>query len=142
MKADKWAKCRTCKNLDQEKSNDNWIVCPMIPLSVIEADTSENCKYYDGVDAGDEESEQLQMARALRLAVIQNQFDQGNITEDEAKELLCGPLSPGKLETIYDDSDQLRTKPNDSKQTCFECGCICDSGNICDECARDAGNFD
>lgn len=50
----------------------------------------------------------IQLARDLRLATIQNVFDQGLLTEDEARELLCGPL--GELdETVYDDSGLLRS---------------------------------
>jgi hypothetical protein len=57
-----------------------------------------------------EEQAQQDMARALRIAVIQQQYDIGNITEEQARELLSGPLSPGDESTIVDDSDQLRIK--------------------------------
>lgn len=53
---------------------------------------------------------ELMLARSLRLAVVQNQYDQENLTEDEAKELLSGPLTPGDDSTIFDDSDQLVSK--------------------------------
>jgi len=46
-------------------------------------------------------------ARSMRLAIIQNQLDAGNLTEDEARELLAGPLEPGNEETVFDDSEWL-----------------------------------
>ena len=49
-------------------------------------------------------------ARALRTAVIQQQYNIGNLTEGEARELLAGPLTPGDDSTYYDDSDQLKVK--------------------------------
>ena len=52
----------------------------------------------------------VQLARDLRLAVTQNVFDQGLITEDEAREILSGPLTPGDDTTIYDDSTLLRSR--------------------------------
>lgn len=50
------------------------------------------------------------MARAIRLVVIQQQYKIGNLTENDAKELLSGPLSPGDINTIFNDSDQLILK--------------------------------
>ena len=50
----------------------------------------------------------VKRARDLRLAVTQNVFDQGFITEDEAREILSGPLTPGDETTVYDDSALLR----------------------------------
>ena len=47
------------------------------------------------------------VARQLRLAVIQNIYNQGLITEKDAKELLSGELSPGNDATIVDDSNLL-----------------------------------
>lgn len=47
-------------------------------------------------------------ARALRLAVVQQQYNAGNLSLDEAKEILSGPLTPGDESTTYDDSGQLR----------------------------------
>ena len=41
-----WEKCKTCKNLDKEKSTDNWIVCPKLSVQVILAETSKNCKQF------------------------------------------------------------------------------------------------
>jgi len=49
----------------------------------------------------------VSMARSLRLAVIQNQYSVGNLTRDEALDLLSGPLSPDDASTIYDDSEWL-----------------------------------
>lgn len=49
----------------------------------------------------------ISLARSLRLAVIQSQYRVGNLTEQDARELLAGPLSPGDLSTAYDDSDCL-----------------------------------
>ena len=47
------------------------------------------------------------MARAMRLAVIQNQLDVGNLTEAEARELLARPLDPDDSATVVDDSEWL-----------------------------------
>lgn len=48
-----------------------------------------------------------EVARSLRLAVVQQQYNLGNLTKEEAHELLSGPLTPGDDTTIVDDSDQL-----------------------------------
>ena len=53
------------------------------------------------------QSEQLLIARGMRLAVIQQQYDVGNLTEAEARVLLSGPLNPDDETTRVDDSDQL-----------------------------------
>lgn len=53
--------------------------------------------------------EEIQLARALRLAVISQQHRAGNLTEAQARELLRGPLTPGDDSTIVDDSSQLMT---------------------------------
>jgi hypothetical protein len=50
------------------------------------------------------------MARSLRLAVIQNQFDAGNLDEEQARELLSGPLTAEDDSTVYDDSGCLSVK--------------------------------
>lgn len=50
----------------------------------------------------------LSGARSLRLAITFDQYKQGNITEDDAIELVQGALSPGKPETIIDDSRYMR----------------------------------
>lgn len=36
--------CLLCSNLDTKKSSKNWIICPVIPFSVIESGTSKNCE--------------------------------------------------------------------------------------------------
>lgn len=51
--------------------------------------------------------DEVSMARSMRLAVIQNQYAIGNLEEDEAKQLLAGPLDPDDVTTVYDDSDCL-----------------------------------
>jgi len=56
-----------------------------------------------------DENANIMMARALRLAVIQSQYNAGRLTLEQAQELLRGPLSPRKG-NVYDDSDQLRVK--------------------------------
>jgi len=50
------------------------------------------------------------MARSLRLAMIQNQYDVGNLTEEQALDLLNAPLTPGDEATWFDDSDCLETQ--------------------------------
>lgn len=57
-----------------------------------------------------ERGDQLGLARNLRYAVIQQQYDLGNLTEYEAIELLRGSLSPGDPSTIFDDSSRLIPK--------------------------------
>jgi hypothetical protein len=54
-------------------------------------------------------------ARSLRIAVVINQYDTGNLTYDEARELLSGELIPGNPETFFDDSDQLNIKAVDAR---------------------------
>lgn len=51
------------------------------------------------------------LARQLRLATVQNLYRQGLLTEEGAKEVLAGPLTPEDLTTVYDDSGLL----NDSE---------------------------
>jgi hypothetical protein len=46
MKKSSMSKCNDCKNRDTEKSNANWTVCPAMPLEVIVAGTSKDCKKY------------------------------------------------------------------------------------------------
>ena len=41
-----YERCNTCKHKDKEKSNEQWLVCSKIPLEVVLAGTSENCKAY------------------------------------------------------------------------------------------------
>jgi len=45
-KKDKMERCLTCGNLDQEKSNHNWVVCRGMPLTVIQLSSSKNCEKY------------------------------------------------------------------------------------------------
>lgn len=53
----------------------------------------------------------VSLARALRLAVIQNVFDQGLLTEEDARSLLRGPLTHEGLRRLYyDDSDCLEVR--------------------------------
>ena len=52
----------------------------------------------------------VSLARSLRLAIVKNVQKQGMIDEDEAKEILSGPLSPNDSETIFDDSEWLTKK--------------------------------
>lgn len=49
------------------------------------------------------------MARAIRIAVVQQQFDLGRLTEAQARDLLSRPLTPGG-DDVFDDSDQLRVR--------------------------------
>lgn len=50
------------------------------------------------------------MVRALRLAVVQNVYNQGALSEDEAREILRGCLTPGNEATRVDDGDLLEVK--------------------------------
>lgn len=61
----------------------------------------------------------VRMARMLRLGVVREQYQNGNLTEAEAIELLSGPLEPGNESTVYDDSGLLKAtwKEIDTKLT-------------------------
>jgi hypothetical protein len=50
----------------------------------------------------------VSVGRSLRLATVQNVFNQGLITEVEAREILSGPLSSDNLLTVYDDAGCLQ----------------------------------
>ena len=48
------------------------------------------------------------MARALRLAVIKNLLESGNLDREDALELLNAPLSPDDpTAQVYDDREKL-----------------------------------
>ena len=47
------------------------------------------------------------LARSLRFAVIQQQYDLGHLTTKQARDLLCSPLTPGDDTTFVDDSGLL-----------------------------------
>ncbi len=59
--------------------------------------------------------EQKAMARFLRLAVVQQQYKAGNLTEQEAKDLLKGRLNPDVEESAVDDSRWLEWEPDHIK---------------------------
>jgi len=54
------------------------------------------------------------MARALRLAVTRNVWMQGILTDEQAKDVLRGRLSPDDPSSEYDDSDLLDLPANDA----------------------------
>lgn len=39
-------KCKSCRECDKERSNENWVVCPEMPLSVMMSGSSEDCEKY------------------------------------------------------------------------------------------------
>ena len=43
-------------------------------------------------------------ARSLRLAVVQQLFDNYELDEEQARQVLNLPLSPGDLSTVYEDA--------------------------------------
>jgi len=47
----KMKKCKSCKHYDTEKSNENWVVCPCIPLDVMLKGTSKDCENYEEITA-------------------------------------------------------------------------------------------
>lgn len=47
------------------------------------------------------------IARSLRIAVVRQQYEMGNLSKAEAVKLLKAPLSPGHTETAIDDSELL-----------------------------------
>ena len=58
----------------------------------------------------------IELARALRLLVVQQQYNLGNLTALQAIELLSGELTPGDPTTIYNDIDQLQIKAVDAER--------------------------
>lgn len=52
------------------------------------------------------------LARYLRLAVVRQQFEEGNLSQASAEELLSGCLTPGDETTRFDDREFL-TAPLD-----------------------------
>ena len=48
----KMEKCILCKNYNKETSNENWVVCSKLPLSVVISGTSEKCENYVAVGKG------------------------------------------------------------------------------------------
>lgn len=62
-----------------------------------------NAPFLNGQTLGD-------LSRSLRLAVVQNQYDCGNLTLDEATELLKANLTPNDDSTFFDDSQWLKVK--------------------------------
>ena len=55
-------------------------------------------------------------ARFLRLAVLRNLVDVGELTESDAKDLLSGPLTPGDVSTFCDDSELFNESPEKIKE--------------------------
>ena len=47
------------------------------------------------------------MARGIRLAITKQQYNIGNLTREEAIDILSGPLTPGDESTTRDDSHLL-----------------------------------
>ena len=69
-------------------------------------------QYTDFMSAGKKlvsDSEAQRWGRLLRVGVIQGLFNDGELTEVEARELLKGNLTPDDDSTFIDDSDQLVT---------------------------------
>ena len=56
--------------------------------------------------------DELEKARQLRLAVVQNVYDQNLISEHEARSLLDGNLVPEDNTTYFDDSRRLTISDN------------------------------
>lgn len=50
----------------------------------------------------------IKIARSRRLVAVQTLYDNGDITLDEALEILGGRLNPNDDSTTYDDSALLR----------------------------------
>ena len=92
------------------------------------------------------------LARQLRLATISNLVGQGILDEPSAKELLSGPLEPGNESTIVDDSALLgdpealikiaaqhRVQRIGGEAACWGCGA--EVGGIHEEyCPNDPAN--
>lgn len=58
----------------------------------------------------------ISIARALRLATVQNFYNAGELTEDEAREILSGRLCPDDPDSVVDDSDQLKNRRMSAKE--------------------------
>ena len=52
-------------------------------------------------------NEALRGGRLIRMAIVQWQFNERNLTESQARELLRANLTPDDDSTFVDDSDQL-----------------------------------
>ena len=52
-------------------------------------------------------SYEVRMARGLRIGIVRQQYKAGNLTEQEAVNLLSDPLTPGDDSTIVDDIKYL-----------------------------------
>ncbi len=62
-----------------------------------------------------EKNSKILLARSLRLSTIQQLYDNELLTEEDARELLAGPLEPGDDSNIVNDSDQLTVKTKDKQ---------------------------
>jgi len=95
----------------------------------------------------------VQLARDLRLAVTNNLFEQGLLTEEDAREILSGPLEPGDETTIFDDSALLRCRPQcpvckgwgrfdmgGYLEECPECSGTGDAPPLCEELLNEVGD--
>jgi hypothetical protein len=50
MNVNGYVKCQQCANLDREKSNANWNVCPVMPIAVLVERTSNNCVAFKPIE--------------------------------------------------------------------------------------------
>ena len=60
------------------------------------------------------------MARALRLAVTRNVWMQGILTDEQAKDILRGRLSPDDPSSECDDSDLLDLPASDALEVIWD----------------------
>lgn len=58
----------------------------------------------------------IYLARCLRLAVIQSQYRDGNLTEAQARKLLSGRLKLDDPSSVFDDSGRLMIKSLSGKK--------------------------
>lgn len=64
----------------------------------------------------DESESIILIARALRVATVQNFYNAGELTEEEAREILSGRLCPDDPDSVVDDSDQLKIRRISAKE--------------------------
>ncbi len=89
-----WGKCKKCNSPAVIK------IFAMVPVGGPFETAQKEKKDYKLMDP-------ITTARQLRLSVIREFLQEGTITEEQALEVLAGPLEPGNLATVVDDSTLL-----------------------------------
>ncbi len=78
-----------------------------------EKDTGEGCSQCPQREDCPEYQLAMFLARALRGVVVQAAYDTGQVSAEEAQELLTTPLSPDDPSTTFDDRELLDLGPTE-----------------------------